>query len=87
MDGRTEKDIEYIRQTLDKQSEILVRLSNAIQGDKEYGTKGLAEMCRINSEYIQNDKLFKAKITGIATGISLFVGVVTSIVMKALFEN
>tara|TARA_R110000751_G_scaffold282463_1_gene385614 strand:+ start:1589 stop:1849 length:261 start_codon:yes stop_codon:yes gene_type:complete len=82
-----EKDVLHIKRALDAQGKILSRLSNAITGDEEFGTTGIANQCKKNSEYIQNDKLFKAKVTGIASGISAFFAVVTSVIMKMIFKD
>jgi hypothetical protein len=77
-----EQDIKHIRETLDTQGEILARLSNALTGDKEFGTKGLAQICQENSDYIEKDKLAKARMAGIASVISIVGATITTLFIK-----
>ena len=79
---RLEQDIKHIRATLETQGEILSRLSNALTGDKDFGTKGLAQMCQENTDYIQNDKLAKASMAGISSIISIVGATITTVLIK-----
>lgn len=79
---RLEQDIKHIRATLETQGEILSRLSNALTGDKDFGTKGLAQMCQENTDYIQNDKLAKARMAGISSIISIVGATITTVLIK-----
>lgn len=82
-----QKDIHEIRRSLEIQAEILTRISTALSGDKDFGTKGIVEQCKENADYIEKDKLFKARVTGIATGVSTFFAIISSIIMKSLFNE
>lgn len=82
-----EQDIKHIRATLDQQGEILTRLSSALTGDKEYGTKGLAQICKENSEYIEKDKVSKARMAGVASIISVVGATLTSVFIKIFMKD
>lgn len=84
---RFEQDIQDIKKTLESQAEVLTRISTALSGDRDFGTKGIVQQCKENTEYIEKDKLFKARVTGIATGVSTFFAIITSIIMKSLFNK
>jgi hypothetical protein len=84
---KLEQDIQEIKKTLESQAEILTRISTALSGDRVFGTKGIVDQCKENTDYIEKDKLFKAKVTGIATGISTFFAIITSIIMKSIFNK
>tara|TARA_R110000751_G_scaffold42630_1_gene98843 strand:- start:156 stop:416 length:261 start_codon:yes stop_codon:yes gene_type:complete len=82
-----EQDIKHIKECVDAQGEILSRLSNALTGDKKFGTKGISQMCVENSAYIEKDKLVKAKITGIASIVSVIGAAITTVLMKIFFKQ
>jgi len=84
---KLEQELDAIRKALTEQGETLNRISAALSGDKQFGTKGIVEQCKDNTIYIEKDKLFKARVTGIATGISTFFAIITSIIMKSLFNE
>ena len=56
----------------------LIRLNQTVIGNKEYGHKGLVQQVNEHIEYIEKEKVYKAKLIGGAT----VVGVVYGIVLK-----
>ena len=87
MEQNLEQDIRHIRRTLDSQGEVLSRLSNALTGDREFGTKGLAQMCQENTDYIQDHKISKARMAGVASIISVVGATITSLFIKLFIEK
>ena len=47
------------------------QIKTALIGDKELGTTGFAQMVKANSEYISEDKKFKAKAVGFLGALQL----------------
>ena len=65
------KDITWIKDSLSKLTDKVdtidkttTKLNTTIVGDPDYGQIGLISQVKEHSEYIENDKGFKAKIIG-----------------------
>jgi hypothetical protein len=76
-------DIEFIKDMLSQLSGkvqqmdlTLIKLNHTIIGDSAYGQKGLVEQVREHSDYIENDKTYKAKVVGAGSVLVIIYGLV-----------
>lgn len=76
-------DIEFIKDMLSQLSgkvqqmdSTLIKLNYTIIGDSAYGQKGLVEQVREHSDYIENDKTYKAKVVGAGSVLVILYGLV-----------
>jgi hypothetical protein len=76
-------DIEFIKDMLSQLSgkvqqmdSTLIKLNHTIIGDSAYGQKGLVEQVREHSDYIENDKTYKAKVVGAGSVLVILYGLV-----------
>lgn len=74
-------DIEFIKDMLSQLSgkvqqmdTTLIKLNQTIVGDSAYGQKGLIEQVREHTEYIENDKNYKAKVVGAGSVLVILYG-------------
>jgi hypothetical protein len=76
-------DIEFIKDMLSQLSGkvqqmdlTLIKLNHTIIGDSAYGQKGLVEQVREHTDYIENDKTYKAKVVGAGSVLVILYGLV-----------
>jgi hypothetical protein len=76
-------DIEFIKDMLSQLSGkvqqmdlTLIKLNHTIIGDSAYGQKGLVEHVKEHSDYIENDKTYKAKVVGAGSVLVILYGLV-----------
>lgn len=74
-------DIEFIKDMLSQLSgkvqqmdTTLIKLNQTIVGDSAYGQKGLVEQVKEHTEYIENDKNYKAKVVGAGSVLVILYG-------------
>jgi hypothetical protein len=58
------RELDELKNLVDKQSETLRKIHQAIVGDKEFGQEGLVEMVKKHEDWIQSQKYMWAKIYG-----------------------
>ena len=57
-------ELDELKKLVDKQSETLRKIHNAIVGDKEFGQEGIVEMVKKHDDWILSQKYMWAKIYG-----------------------
>lgn len=66
------KELDDLKSEVQKQSETLTKIHQAIVGDREFGQDGLVQMVRKHERWIESQKYLWAKIWGgIAVGSSI----------------
>jgi hypothetical protein len=76
-------DIEVIKDMLSQLSgkvqqmdTTLIKLNHTIIGDNAYGQRGLVEQVKEHTDYIENDKTYKAKVVGAGSVLVILYGLV-----------
>jgi hypothetical protein len=76
-------DIEFIKEMLSNLSGkvqqmdlTLIKLNHTIIGDNAYGQKGIVEQVKEHTDYIENDKTYKAKVVGAGSVLVILYGLV-----------
>jgi hypothetical protein len=77
-------ELDELKKLVDKQSETLRKIHNAIVGDKEFGHEGLVEMVKKHDDWIQSQKYMWAKIYGGIIVGSTAIGYILNIVLKTI---
>ena len=77
-------ELDELKKLVDKQSETLRKIHNAIVGDKEFGQEGLVEMVRKHEDWIQGQKYMWAKIYGGIIVGSSAIGYILNVILKSI---
>ena len=77
-------ELDELKKLVDKQSETLRKIHNAIVGDKEFGQEGLVEMVKKHDDWIQSQKYMWAKIYGGIIVGSSAIGYIINFVLKSI---
>ena len=77
-------ELDELKKLVDKQSETLRKIHNAIVGYKEFGHEGLVEMVKKHDDWIQSQKYMWAKIYGGIIVGSTAIGYILNIVLKTI---
>ena len=75
-------ELDELKKLVDKQSETLRKIHNAIVGDKEFGQEGLVEMVKKHDDWIQSQKYMWAKIYGGIIVGSSAIGYIINFIVK-----
>lgn len=76
------KELDDLKSEVQKQSETLTKIHQAIVGDREFGQDGIVQMVRKHEKWIESQKYLWAKIWGgIAVGSSI-IGFVLNYIVK-----
>jgi len=77
-------ELDELKKLVDKQSETLRKIHNAIVGDKEFGHEGLVEMVKKHDDWIQSQKYMWAKIYGGIIVGSTAIGYILNVLLKTI---
>ena len=77
-------ELDELRKLVDKQSETLRKIHNAIVGDKEFGQEGIVEMVKKHDDWIQSQKHMWAKIYGGIIVGSTAIGYIINFIIKSI---
>jgi hypothetical protein len=77
-------ELDELKKLVDKQSETLRKIHNAIVGDKEFGQEGLVEMVKKHDDWIQSQKYMWAKIYGGIIVGSSAIGYIINFIVKSI---
>jgi len=75
-------ELDELKKLVDKQSETLRKIHNAIVGDKEFGHQGLVLMVKNHDDWIQSQKYMRAKIYGGIIVGSSAIGYILNMILK-----
>ena len=78
------RELDELKKLVDKQSETLRKIHNAIVGDKEFGQEGLVEMVKKHEDWIQGQKYMWAKIYGGIIVGSSAIGYILNVILKSI---
>lgn len=77
-------ELDELKKLVDKQSETLRKIHQAIVGDKEFGQEGLVEMVKKHEDWIQGQKYMWAKIYGGIIVGSSAIGYILNVILKSI---
>jgi len=77
-------ELDELKKLVDKQSETLRKIHNAIVGDKEFGQEGIVEMVKKHDDWIQSQKYMWAKIYGGIIVGSTAIGYIINYIIKSI---
>jgi hypothetical protein len=77
-------ELDELKKLVDKQSETLRKIHQAIVGDKEFGQEGLVEMVKKHDDWIQSQKYMWAKIYGGIIVGSSAIGYIINFIVKSI---
>lgn len=78
------REIDELKALVDKQSETLRKIHNAIVGDKEFGHEGLVEMAKKHDDWIDAQKYMWAKIYGGIIVGSSAIGYILNVILRSI---
>lgn len=77
-----QQQLDELKKCVDRQSETLRKIHNAIVGDKEFGHEGLVELVKKHEDWIVSQKYMWAKIYGGIVVGSSAMGYLLNIIFK-----
>jgi hypothetical protein len=77
-----QQQLDELKKCVDRQSETLRKIHNAIVGDKEFGHEGLVELVKKHEDWIVSQKYMWAKIYGGIIVGSSAMGYLLNIILK-----
>lgn len=78
------RELDELKKLVDKQSETLRKIHNAIVGDKEFGHEGIVEMVKKHEDWIESQKYMWAKIYGGIIVGSTAIGYILNVILKSI---